>query len=198
MSLFPIRPAEPDDVPAMAVLLQQATDGIMDAVYAGLIRGRSSAEIVQRRFFRDGMTSSYRNCWVAHRDGEVVGKLHAYPMDEGAKDLPDPLIPEARLAIYEPFDELDRSAAGSFYINTVAVVQACRGQGIGQALMAFAESEALQRGFERLSLIVFEENRGALRLYQRLGFAEAARVPAPRHPAIQHGGDLLMLLRDIP
>ena len=41
-----------------------------------------------------------------------------------------------------------------------------------------------ERGFTELSLAVFEENAAAVRLYERAGFAVAARSPVVPHPLI--------------
>lgn len=62
---------------------------------------------------------------------------------------------------------------GSFvgYIQTVGVTADLRGQGIGEALIAFAETR-LFRDFPNVFLCVSAFNAGARRLYARLGYAE--------------------------
>lgn len=174
-----------------------ATDGIVEALYEGLVPGETTVEIVERRVLATGTTGSYENCWIAEQGGRPLGVLHAYPMDALADDPPDELVPEERLAVVEPFDYLDPHAAGSYYINIVAVQPEAQGKGLGSALIHHARGEAVGRGFATLSLIVFEENQRALRLYQRLGFAEVTRYPSVAHPLIRHGGDLLMMLADV-
>ena len=192
-----IRPARVDDSRLLAEMTLVATDGIVEALYEGLIPGKSTAEIVEQRVLASGTTGSYENCWIAEQVGAPLGVLHAYPMDDLENDPPNELVPEERFAVIEPFDHLDPQAAGSFYINLVAVQPEAQGRGIGSALIAQARQEAKRRGFTTLSLIVFEENQGALRLYERLGFTEGARHPSVAHPLIRHGGDLLMLLAPV-
>lgn len=153
-----IRPARPEDVADLAKLQVIAADGVIDAIYHDLIPGKPINEIIERRYHRLNTTGSYENCWVTELGREVVGALHAFPLDDMAKELPDPLVPEERFAVVETFDHLDPVAAGSFHINVVALYPAFRGRGIGT-----------------LSLAVFEENAGALRLYRPLGFEEADR-----------------------
>lgn len=189
-----IRPAQPNDIPDLAKLQVIASDGVVDAIYHDLIPGKPVHEILEPRYHRVGTTVSYENCWVATLDGKVVGALHAYPLDAMADDPPDPLVPEERYAVADAFDHLDPAAAGTFHINVVALYPEFRGRGIGSALIAQARTLARLAGFDRLSLAVFEENTGALRLYHRLGFEEAARHRAPEHPLVQLSGDLLMLL----
>ncbi|MEM7223813.1 MAG: GNAT family N-acetyltransferase [Pseudomonadota bacterium] len=190
-----IRPAGEADVPDLAKLLMLATEGITEAIYHDLIPGKPTNEIVERRFHFKGTTKSFHCCHVAEQSGRVVGKLHAHPIDAVLNDPPDPLVPDDRYAVVEVFDHLDVAAPDSYYINAIAVYPEHRGQGIGGALMAQAEEHARQGGFTTLSLAVFEENEGALRLYRRHGFEEVARHPAAKHPMLHLGGDILMLLK---
>ena len=47
-----------------------------------------------------------------------------------------------------------------------------------------------------MSVICFATNEPAVRFYRDFGFAEAARRPAPAHPAFDHaGGEMLLLTR---
>jgi ribosomal protein S18 acetylase RimI-like enzyme len=65
-------------------------------------------------------------------------------------------------------------------IHDLAVVPDCRGQGIGRALLAEAEKQALLRGCCKLTLEVREDNLPARSLYERFGFADfAVGKPVP-------------------
>ncbi len=55
-------------------------------------------------------------------------------------------------------------------IDTLAVDDAFRGQGIGTLLLARAEAKARSTGKRFLTLDVISENEGAIRLYERVGF----------------------------
>lgn len=57
-------------------------------------------------------------------------------------------------------------------IHDLAVIPKCRGMGIGRALLAEAEKEALSRGCCKLTLEVQDDNVPARSLYQRVGFAD--------------------------
>jgi len=126
-----------------------------------------------------------------------LGGLHVHPMDDLRKDPDGGLIPDDRHWITAPFEKLDPAAAGSFHVNFVSVFDDFQGRGIGKALLDFANREAARRRFDEVSLIVFEHNRRALDFYSRLGFAEVARHPAPRHKAIQFQCDLLMMVAPV-
>jgi ribosomal protein S18 acetylase RimI-like enzyme len=56
----------------------------------------------------------------------------------------------------------------------IAVVPSKRGHGIGDALLRALLEKAREAGYERLSLSVDATNTGAIRLYERHGFATAA------------------------
>lgn len=59
-------------------------------------------------------------------------------------------------------------------IHDIAVLPACRGQGVGMALMQAVETEAIQRGCCKLTLEVLSGNATASKLYTRFGFAPYA------------------------
>ncbi len=190
-----LRPATKADIPDLSKLLLMATDGIVASLYDGVIPGLATHEIVERRLAREDTCDSYVNCWVAADREWIAGNLHAYPLDDVANDPPDPLVPEGRIAVLEPFEALYRRAAGSYYINVIAVYPDYRRQGLGGRLLDLAQAEA--RGFSQLSLAVFEENASAVRLYERAGFTVAARAPVAPHPLIPFSGDLLVMMRPV-
>ena len=198
---FDIRPAIKADIPDLAKLLLMATDGIVASLYDGVIPGLATHEIVERRLAREDTCDSYVNCWVAADTdscgARVAGNLHAYPLDAVAGDPPDPLVPEARRAVLEPFEALYRQAAGSYYINVIAVYPDYRRQGLGGRLLNLAGKQARAGGFSQLSLAVFEENAAAVRLYDGTGFAVAARSPVVPHPLIPFSGDLQVMTRPV-
>jgi ribosomal protein S18 acetylase RimI-like enzyme len=56
-------------------------------------------------------------------------------------------------------------------VHDVAVLATHRGQGIAERMLALAEDIARERGACKLTLEVLSGNAGAVRLYQRVGFA---------------------------
>ena len=108
---FDLRPAEARDVPDLARLQVVGSEGVIDAIYDGLIPGLSVAEMIERRFFFLDSTKSYHNCWVAEAEGNVLGDLHAHSFDAMNDDPSDPIVPEDRYAVGEPF-ESSRSRGG--------------------------------------------------------------------------------------
>ena len=143
-----IRAAKPDDALPCARLFIMAGHGIGDAIYRDLIPGVATEEIIaDRRIRPKGRSASYTNWWVAEdRNHNIVGGILAYPLDEGGRSAPEVLLTEERLKVLAPMIELDAGAAGTFYINDVAVFPAYRHSGIGRKLIELAFSEAKKAG----------------------------------------------------
>ncbi len=190
-----IRRARVEDIPHMAYVAIQACGGYAEVMYEGVIPGRTLEQIVEHRFSRPGATSSFSNSRIAEDGGTVLGGLHAFPMDLMADDPVDPLIPEERFYIFAPFEHLH--AEGSYYINAVAVYPQFQGRGIGRQLITEAESEAMAKAFEEISLHVFAENVRAVQLYESLGYRESGRQPVVHHERLRYSGDLLLMTRKL-
>lgn len=62
-------------------------------------------------------------------------------------------------------------------LQDVEVVAQYRRRGVGSALTAAAEAEALGRGFDRLRVTVSVDNAAAQGLYRRLGYVDAGLPP---------------------
>jgi ribosomal protein S18 acetylase RimI-like enzyme len=66
------------------------------------------------------------------------------------------------------------------HISVIAVTRDAEGEGVGRALMGYAEQWARERRHTRLTLSVFESNRRAQTLYERAGFhVEMRRYAKP-------------------
>jgi ribosomal protein S18 acetylase RimI-like enzyme len=63
-----------------------------------------------------------------------------------------------------------RKGSDSARLYSIAVDDAARGRGIGEALLRAVERAARERGSVRLRLEVRQDNPGAIRLYERLGY----------------------------
>ncbi|WP_439587368.1 GNAT family N-acetyltransferase [Hydrogenophaga sp.] len=63
-------------------------------------------------------------------------------------------------------------------VHDVAVLASHRGRGIAERMLAQAEMIARERGAVKLTLEVLSGNHGAVRLYERIGFAGYQLDPA--------------------
>jgi ribosomal protein S18 acetylase RimI-like enzyme len=190
-----IRHATIDDAPHLAQFAISAHGGLNEALYGGLVPGRTVESFLEPAFARTGTTAFYENHWIAEQDGQVAGGIQAFPYDDYANDISDPEIPQERYAVLQPFDNL--SAAGTYYVETLAVTPACRKTGAGSALLMMACGHAGERGFSEVSLHVFAQNACALALYEKLGFKMAGREPVVDHPSLRYTGELFLMIASL-
>ena len=61
------------------------------------------------------------------------------------------------------------------HISVIAVTRDAEGKGVGRALMEYAETWARERGHRTITLSVFENNRRAQGLYERMGYRSEIR-----------------------
>ncbi len=141
-----IRPAVVDDKPFILDLAQRLVE-------FGSVPGRESAAMIARD--RAVLTNALDHpapdggIFVAADDhGNAVGFVHLTSADD----------------YY--------SSSETAHIADVVVAPTAGGQGIGSALLAYAEDWARERGVAMLTLNVFIANRRARKLYAKLGFQE--------------------------
>jgi ribosomal protein S18 acetylase RimI-like enzyme len=183
-----------------------SSGGVADYIWSRLAEpGEALLDVGRRRYEREDTPFSYRNCQVVQCGDDVVGMLVAFPTESGDEPRGEPDEPGAGDAggsgepedpVLAPYAALEDP--GSYYVCGVALFPEYRGRGIGSRLMALAEQDAAALGLNRTSLVVFRENAGALRLYQRLGYAEIARARVVPHPLIRVTGDALLMVKQLP
>lgn len=68
-----------------------------------------------------------------------------------------------------------RSGVRQAYVFLLYVVAEHRQQGLGKALMTYAQQWAKKQGYAQIGLQVFEDNTVALNLYEQMGYKPQAR-----------------------
>lgn len=190
----PFRWATVDDCAAIARLMDMAGEGLPRQLWSGLAgEGQSPLEVGARLAARAEGNYSYRNAVVAGRRGEVVALLLAYRLPS-ADRAPDPA---AYPDLERPMVELEARVPDSFYINALASLPQARQRGLGSCLLHIANALAASEGCRELSIQVFEQNTGALRLYRRHGYEIVARRPLVPHSCYPYDGDVLLLTREV-
>lgn len=121
----------------------------------------------------------------------LCNKLNANVLARQEKECHD------RFAVIDALSELEAAAKGSYYINMIAVFPECRQGGTGRALTGEAERQARHGGFERMALATFEADTGLMSFYRRLGFEIAGTRPITPHPALHHGGNWALMVREL-
>jgi ribosomal protein S18 acetylase RimI-like enzyme len=170
----PFRRAAPGDAPALAELVDFASQGM--ALYLWEQRkgsGETAWDVGRQRAEREDGSFSYRNAVVAEIDGQCAAGLIGYP--QAAE--PQPIDYAETPAMFVPLLELEALAPDTWYVNVLATYPEHRGQGLGTGLLRIADELARETGKSGLSLIVADDNQGAQRLYLREGFREAGARP---------------------
>lgn len=191
----PFRPAAPADCRRIAELFALASAGVSVLVWTTMADdypGLSPIEIGEQRYARENTDFSYQNCVVAEDGGAVIDMLVTFAIpeetdenhtgDASEVDPNDPLAPYADLEV-----------PGSWYVCGVAVEPDHQGRGLGTAFLDIARQQAWERGIDTLSLIVFSQNTGALRLCERKGFTVVDSRPVIPHPLIEYTGEALLM-----
>lgn len=71
---------------------------------------------------------------------------------------------------------VSRSRSDSARIYSLAIAASARGMGLGTRLLRDLERRCRQAGFKRIHLEVAVDNRAALALYAKLGYAQVRRI----------------------
>jgi hypothetical protein len=182
-----LRPAEKADSPGIARLFLISSDGLAEYIWSRIAGpGEDLAAVGARRYAREGVAFSYQNCLIAERGGEVAGMLHAFRWSatrrRRRRPTPSCALQRAR-GLRQPL-RLGRSPLPA--APRPGHRDAADGRGRGARAL----------GLPRVSLICFERNEGAMRLYRRLGYAEVGRRPVVPHPTLHYAdGDAILLAR---
>lgn len=163
-----IRPALPEDADFAVPLIIEA----IGAIACRLTGEQQEENIIQTLiilFKQETNRHSYLYTWIAEQKGVPAGVLVLYDGQKG-EEL------DAFLSIWlkengSSVSFLDKEAySDEWYIDTICVHPAFRGQGIGTILLDHAEKTAKQHGSQKLALNVEIEKKRAQMLYERKGF----------------------------
>lgn len=189
-----IRPADTTDAKALAKLINLAGEGIPNWLWTrACTEGQHPLEIGIERAKRTSGGFSYTNAMIAERHGNPMGMVLSYAITEAPtedpNDLPAPIA---------PFVALEKLSLDTWFVNALAVFDEWQGQGLGTQLLAAAEGLAMANGFDEMSIQAYEQNAGAVRLYERLGYERAASEPVREHPCPPYySGDVLLLKKSL-
>jgi ribosomal protein S18 acetylase RimI-like enzyme len=189
------RPALADDSRFIAEMIDVSSDGValIEWTQAAQASGnRTALDIGTENYSSDEGDYSYRNCYIAELSGQQAGMLLSFAMQARGPGEIVSAPPFDGTDVFAPYKYLEEPS--SWYICGVAVTPELRGRGIGRELMQIARQQAENHGYDRLSLVVFEENRTAVGLYQDLGYKVIKRAPVVPHPLIRCGGDALLMV----
>lgn len=190
-----IRQAVASDAESLAKLINLAGEGIPNWLWThACVEGQMPLEIGIERAKRTTGGFSYKNALVAEPHGYPVGMVLSYAITEAPTENPDDLP-----APIAPFVALEKLSVNTWFINALAVFAEGQNQGLGSQLLFAAEDQARANGFKKVSIQVYAQNTGAVRLYERLGYVQEASDPVRLHPSPPHyTGDVLLMLKTLP
>lgn len=155
MSEAILRPARPEDVPALARLGRES----FVAKFAHLYRPEDLAEFLE----------------ATHSEAAVAAELADPQRLYCLIERDGALIAYAKLSLACGWPEYARGG-NAIEIKQFYTAPGLSGQGIGARLMDWALGEARSRGADEIQLSVWSENYGAQKFYARYGFEKIADI----------------------
>jgi len=171
-----IRPAQQDDAAVVPEIMLQA----MEDIIFRFIQKEDKKEAI--RFLTDLFQQtenlySHENTFVAvDPEGNVMGSLTGYDGDHFIA-LRQPILELMQKQYANDLIPEPETVGQEFYIDSVAVSTAARGQGLGTELLKHAIKHAKNQGFKQIGLLVDLDNPNAKKLYERLGFTLGNKMP---------------------
>lgn len=171
-----LRAATPADALQLAELAILAAGEFYTWLY-----GPRAAQVLRGLFEQPAHLASFEKAKLATIEGQSAGMLLAYSwgLHQAEHQTTNwrylrTFTPRTLLLVPLLFtapEWFGQPEKDEFYVNYVAVYPHFRGHGLGGALLAEAEASAKVAGCRSLSLDVDVKNRGAIRLYEKQGYA---------------------------
>jgi ribosomal protein S18 acetylase RimI-like enzyme len=186
------RPAVPADAGALARLVDMAGEGLPFHLWSRMAApGQDPWAVGRERALRETGGFSYRNTTVLATGDEVLGCLIGYPIADHPAEVDVAGVPP----MFVPLLRLEALAAGTWYVNVLAVEPAHRNAGLGARLLALADEIAAANRKSGTSIIVSDGNPGARRLYGRAGYREVAAEPMVKDDWVNGGENWVLMLK---
>lgn len=190
----PFRAARIEDCHNIAELFSIASDGVANYVWSTLMPqypGLTLLEIGSKRYASEEGNFSYKNCIIAEHNREAIGMMLTFPIEESEADsTSEPPDTSDEPDVLAPYN---LEAPNTWYICAIALFPEFRGRGMGTQFLAIAREQAKEKGYSALSLLCFEQNTRAFKLYERNGFKVCDRAPVVPHELIHYTGDILLM-----
>ncbi|EZQ18867.1 MULTISPECIES: GNAT family N-acetyltransferase [Halopseudomonas] len=153
---------------------------------------------------REATKDDFDSIWPIFHEVAAAGDTYAYPRDTTR---------EQAFALWMDYPrktfvcEEDGQILGTYYIKTnqagpgdhvcncgYMVSSAARGRGLASAMCEHSQEVAVQLGYQAMQFnFVASSNEGAVRLWNKLGFATVGRLPkAFNHPSLGYVDALVM------
>ncbi|PNZ24954.1 GNAT family acetyltransferase [Staphylococcus petrasii] len=135
---------------------------------------------------------SHEFSFVAMQDEKVLGAITCAPLEQIEKAMTPTVLQIISMNKLKPFLSIARhpkrfyalvsmeeGQEDEYHISMLATMPDTRGKGVGGKLLDYAEQQALENGFSKISLTVVKDNDKAVRLYKKQGFEIVGNVDHP-------------------
>lgn len=193
-----LRDAEQTDARRIAQLIDMASSGLESRDWAAQMTlsmeadGQDALDVGATEVITPGHYNYYTQVRGVDHGGQLVAMALNNIIKGRSLAEREGLSPVNRV-----YADLKQKAIGSFYIDSLACLPDFRGLGLGRILIEDAHQQARRAGCGQISLLAFEENAGAVRLYTRMGFHLIERLPAVAGQDMPYGGDVILMSRAV-
>lgn len=179
------RLADKTDSTKLADMISTASGGVVEYLFHDLVPNMSPVQVVAHHLENDHYPHTYKSAVVACDGDDVVGMALSYPSSYHhiTVDMKS-LFPADRLAHLSHF--FSSRIENSWFLDALCVIASHRRCGIGEKLISLTKAQAVENGYDALSLIAFADNTLALPLYQRHGFEIVQKVELQGNRFIKH------------
>ncbi len=189
--MIEIRQADVGDAAFLVPLIAEASGGVWPAVWRAHAKVGESVEQAGARYLTNRSNQlNIENAIVAELDGVRVGMMCRYREQSRSSDA-QTALPGELISALAPYRQL--SDPHSLFVAELCCLEQARGKGFGTRFLDRARREAIALGLPRVTLRVFSENTGAVRLYERCGFQTVDRRAVVAHPDITPRGAVLLM-----
>lgn len=143
-----------------------------------------------KRVRSDDSPIFYKRAWIAELGGTRVGCLICKAILEGAmhdsSEQPE---------MVRPLIELENQAMSTGNIFVLSTEADFQGRSIGSQMLEYAEQYSGKNG---MSLVVSDGNKGAKRLYERVGYVAKSSLPmVKKYGWVNSGENWLLMIKPI-
>ncbi|MCG8376501.1 MAG: GNAT family N-acetyltransferase, partial [Chlorobiales bacterium] len=163
------RQGKKSDCREIAELDYIASDGAVEYLFHDLVPNMTAVDVVSAGLEKDVYPHTYRSTYVAENDNQVIGMALSYPAKYHciSEELEN-FLPEDRLDHFRDF--YSSRVEGSYLLDAICVYEKYRGEGVGKSLLEHTKNKALDEGYDELSLIMFSDNKNAIKFYRDNNF----------------------------
>lgn len=190
---FDFRFGESDDIPVIRDFVLEAGAGIFEFMLDGILPGVKARHLLKLAVAEESANLAFSNALLAETaDGRVAAVALCYPAETyGLPPEVRSIVPRKRLAALD--DLFTTRVDNTLYLNTLAVADWARSQGLAKMLLSLVMNWAVEQGLNGVSLHAWQDYEASMRLYRGFGFQMVRDVAVPEAKQFRHRGPMALL-----